>query len=335
VQTDAQGNFSLPNPGGVSNVSIKITDPNAENPALAMRYINHWKGPVVVPAYTKDVDVTTMATLTLIPGCDPDLVALVCKLDDATLQVRDQYLNDTSVIPIDKGISIKTGEGNSVGLLQGFLTLPFMANQIPDPFINNYFDILGNYFWDDAGKNNFTTSKDNLMLNYDGKYETQADWKRVSFGERLTGVGDAHAGIDYLLPIGTNIVSGLPTAQVWYIFTGTQDDPELRINTWFEDPASSDEYFESGGGHFNVQLVSLDQTIYRGQIIGLSENSGITAPGYPATPQNHFGLGKKILYGWNYFDPYRTIITLNPIPDNYWGSPVSWWTSDNLPQFSR
>jgi hypothetical protein len=39
VQTDQQGNFSLPNKSGTSRVNIKITDPNAVNPALAMRYI--------------------------------------------------------------------------------------------------------------------------------------------------------------------------------------------------------------------------------------------------------------------------------------------------------
>jgi hypothetical protein len=336
VQTDAQGNFSLPNSGRATSVSIKITDPNADNPALAMRYINNWKGAVVVPAYTKDVDTPTMARLTTIPGCDADLVALVCKLDAAKLQVRDQNLNDTNIISIVNGTSIKSGQDNNIGLMVGFLTLPFVSEQVPKPFVMNYFDILGNFWSDDAGKNTISNNQDGVMLNYNGKYNTEVDWRRVAAGEYLTGVGDSHPGVDFLLPIGNYIVSILPTATIFHIFSGNQTDPELRIYSWFEDPANPGEYYEGGGAHLNVILGILDHTVYRGQIIGLSGDSGIYPPGTTQKiQQDHFGLSKRITEGWIYFDPFRTIITLNPIPANYGGSPVSWWTSDNLAQFSR
>jgi len=93
AQTDAEGNFSLPNPSGASSASIKITDSNAGTPPLEMRYINDWKGPVVIPAYEMD-----------------------------GVQVPEQHLNDTNIIPIENGTFIKLGADNNVGLMQGFRT---------------------------------------------------------------------------------------------------------------------------------------------------------------------------------------------------------------------
>ena len=332
VQTDEEGNFSLPNPSGASRASIKITDPYADFPAWAMRYINNWKGAVVVKAYTVAADPQTMARLTTIPRCDADLAALVCKLDEATLQLRDQYLNDTSIIPIANGTSIKSGADNNVGLMQGFLTLPFVSKQVPKPFIWGYFDILGNYFYDDAGKHTSQYNQDGDILAYDGnKRNNEGDWRKIALGELVSGVGDSHDGLDYALPIGNYILSGLSTAKVFGFSSPT--DPELRVNIWFEDPTNPGEFIESGGTHMSVQLTMLDQTIYRGQIIGLSGDSGSYPPGL-APQQDHFGLSNRVQGGWKSRDPYRTIITLSPLPNNYWGSDVSYWTSDNTPQFS-
>jgi len=331
VQTDEEGNFSLPNPSGASRASIKITDPYADFPAWAMRYINNWKGAVVVKAYTVAAEPQAIARLTNIPGCNADLVALVCKLNDTTLQLRDQHLNDTSIIPIANGTSIKSGEDNNVGLMQGILTLPFVSEQVPKPYLENYFDIIGPRIFNDNITYNDTL--DEIMLTYDGKYTSPvADFRRVARGEHLIGVDDNHPGLDFILPIGNYIVSGIPTAKVLAFSPLT--DPERRINVWFEDPANQGQFYESGAGHLHIPLGILDQTIYRGQIIGLSGDSGSYAPGDPHMQQDHFALAKMIPKGWTYFDPFRTIITLDPIPDNYWGSPVSWWTSDNNPQFS-
>jgi hypothetical protein len=330
VQTDAQGNFSLPNPGGVSNVSIKITDPNAENPALTMRYINHWKGPVEVPAYTKDVDAATMGTLTIIPGCDVDLAALVCKLNDATLQVRDQQLNDTKIIPIANGISIESGADNNIGLMVGFLTLPFVSDQVPDPFIFNYFDIIGNRFFDDAGKNNYSSSQDGVMLTNNGRYKQI--FSPLTFHPGVVenaGVGDSHTGLDMIVDVGNYALSGIPNSEVYTVSPET--DSEIRINIWFKEPIFNQNY-ESGGGHLSIRFSNVGDTLYRGQIFGLTGNSGEYSGEFP---QIHFGIGKRVTEEWLYVDPFRTIITLDPLPANYWGSKVSWWSSDNLPQFSR
>jgi len=321
VQTDAQGNFSLPNPNGASRTSIKITDPYAEFPAWAMRYINDWKGPVVVPAYTKDVDAATMATLTLIPGCDIDLAALVCKLNETTLQVRDQHLNDTSIIPIVNGTSIKLGADNNVGLMQGFLTLPFVSEQVLNPFIWNYFDIIGYRLFDDQVF--LDSTRDDIRLNYNGMYNYEAsvqDLYRLKNLEPIAGVSDSHTGLDYLVPVGNFIVSSAPTSRVWYI-PGNQDNLMINIDG---------EEYDNCYGHLNVVLVEMDQTVYRGQIVGISGNFGEPWD----IPQLHFHVGKAIEGGgWYYLDEYRYILKLDPLPKNFWGNPVSLWTADNLPQF--
>jgi len=329
AQTDQEGSFSLPNASGASRASIKITDPYADFPAWAMRYINDWKGAVTVPAYTKDIDAATMARLTTIPLCDADLEALVCKLDEDTLQVRDQHLNDTSIIPIAKGTSIKSGQDNNIGLMQGFLTLPFVSEQVPKPFIWGYFDIIGKRILNDNITYNDT--QDGIILNYDGKYNLPIDFSRVLNGEHFSGVGDSHTGLDILLPMGTYELSALPTSKVLSL-AGPPSYPEFMTFLWFENPNNPANHYMTVYGHQNNQLVNSDQTVYRGQIIGLSGNSGVDPP--PCVQQVHFDLEERIPEGWFFIDPFRTIITLNPLPDNYWGSPASWWTSDNNPQFS-
>jgi len=321
VQTDSEGNFYLPNPSGASGASIKITDPYADFPAWAMRYINDWKGPVVVPAYTKDVDATTMARLTTIPECDEDLVALVCKFNDATLQVRDQHLNDTSIIPIANGTSIKLGADNNVGLMQGFLTLPFMSEQVQDPFILGGFDIRGNRCF--KSDTTFDSTRDGVSEDYRGMYyNNHGDHNTI-----VPGVEDSHVGIDYYIQEGIFIVSASPTANV--IFQTAPPDPELRMNTSFSELFSNKEYMDTYG-HLDLYLVKINQQIYRGQIIGIGGVSGIGT----RVPELHFDISEPESDAWCYRDQYRYIINLDQLPENFWGNPVSLWTSDNNPQFT-
>jgi murein DD-endopeptidase MepM/ murein hydrolase activator NlpD len=79
-----------------------------------------------------------------------------------------------------------------------------------------------------------------------------------------------------------------------------------------------------------VQTVDMNQNIYRGQIVGITGNTGVASGGFP---QLHFNLQESKDRGWQYFDIYRTTINLNPLPNNYWGSEISYWTVDNLPVF--
>jgi hypothetical protein len=325
VQTDEQGNFSLPNPSGASRASIKITDPYADFPAWAMRYINNWKGSVTVPAYTKDVDAATIATLTIIPGCDADLAALVCKLNDATLQLRDQHLNDTSIIPIGNGISIAAGKQNEVGLMQGFLTLPFVSEQVPKPFINNYFDIIGYRIF--GGDFQYYDSLDGISLTYNGAYNHEGILSTTILSP---GIWDNHTGLDYMkMSTGDLVISSAPTSVVFYITTQPQEI-EIRVHTWLNDPTSQNMN-ASGYGHLDVRLVEIDQVIYRGQIIGLAGSSNM----HPPLTTLHYDFEKVVPEGWKYLDTYRyTITNIDTSSKIFWGSDVSLWTSDNTPQFS-
>jgi murein DD-endopeptidase MepM/ murein hydrolase activator NlpD len=137
--------------------------------------------------------------------------------------------------------------------------------------------------------------------------------------------------MDYLVPKGNWIISGAPTSRVWFL----AGPDELRVNLMFQNPENPGIDYDNCYGHLSVQLVEMDQTIYRGQIVGLSGNSGEYYPP-PRPPGLHFHVGKAVEGGgWYYLDEYRTIVNLDPLPENFWGNPVSLWTSDNLPQFPR
>lgn len=315
--TGADGGFVLP---GVKATSyLKITDPNAGTPALEMRYINKWNKAVTVKEYTKDVDANTMASLKIVPGCEEDAEALVCKLDEDTLLVREQHLNDTEVLPISK--TVQVGKNVEIGLMQGFLTLPFVKEQVEKPFIISYFDIIGNRIFSEG--TTYSSTFDGVVLNFDGRYNIQ-DVPHLL----IVGTGDSHTGLDYLLPVGNLIISGVPISHVWYI-AGPE---ELRVNLMFNDPTNNISDYDSCYGHLDVQLVTTNQTIYRGQILGLSGNTGTYVPA-PRPPMLHFHIAKSVRGGWNYIDPYRYTVELDPLPANFWGSEESLWSSDNIPQF--
>jgi murein DD-endopeptidase MepM/ murein hydrolase activator NlpD len=323
--TDADGKFSLHTPTISSNLTIK--DPNAGTPALEMRYINEWIGPVTVPDYVIGVNTSTMNQLKNIPSCDNDVKAQVCKSDEKTLRVREQRLNDTNVTSISNQTYTRKGEANQIGLLQGFLTLPFSKEQVPNPYIFNYFDIIGKRVFDDVGKTTFFNSQDGVMLNFNGQYSHQFSPSNYNKIQPTQGVGDSHTGQDYLIPIGSYILSSSPTAEVWYL---ANQDGELRVDIQFRNPINQGYTYSTDYGHLTVQLVDMSQTVYRGQIVGLSGNTGTYSGRFP---QLHLNFQERISGGWKYIDMYRFTVLLDPKPIDFWGSDVSWWSSDNNPLF--
>jgi len=317
----SDGSFVLP--GAKSTSSLKIIDPNAGTPALEMRYINKWNKAVTVPSYTKDEDANTMAQLEVVPTCEEDAKALVCKLDGDTLQVRDQHLNDTAVLPISK--TVQVGKNGEIGLMQGFLTLPFVAEQVEKPFIWNYFDIHNNQIICN------TMQQDGVVLNYDGTLKKQGNPFTL-----ISGMTDGHTGLDYVLPIGTVVMNGGLKSTIFYMTDQTSPDPELTIHIIFPDPNSANQY-KITYGHFNVQLVSMKQIVYKGQILGLSGDSGkYNLLDNEPVPNLHFGLHQE---GPDsncntFLDPYRSLIIEN-ISTNFSGSLKSYWSSENNPIFPK
>jgi hypothetical protein len=325
--TDADGVFYLPEIG--DPINIQISDPNSAIPSLGMRYINHWKGLVTVPEFLIDADPAIMESLITIPFCENNTDAKICIHDEDALLVREQLLYDTELIPLDVLFIPEERTAIEIGLVQGFLTAPFIQTQNPTPHIQGFFDIIGYRVFNDT--NTYFSTQDGVMLNYDGKYNGSGDSDYANAD--AVGVGDSHTGLDYAIPIGSSIVSASPTSEVWYMCEGGKDcNDELRINTWFPNPENSSENYGNAYGHLNVILVEKNQTVYRGQIIGISGNSGYSYP-YERTPMLHFHLERSSEAGWNYHDIYRTIVEFETLPENYWGSSVSYWTSDNNPIF--
>jgi SdrD B-like domain len=299
--TGSDGSYSIPNvlPG---QHQIYVQSPT-QDPATAFRYINLFKGWVDIPAYEMN-----------------------------GVQVPAQHLPDTEIQPIDRPLSVAVNGSThlDVALMQGFLTLPFVQEQVGTaPLIATYFDIIGRRFFPDDGSFTYEDSKDGVMLSYDGRYNTDGNPYVVPL---IPGVGDSHNGYDYALPTGNYIVSGLPTGAVWCI-DGPPRRLDMPICIWCYCAAEG-LYYSTQDAHLDVHLVGLDQTVYRGQIIGLSGNTGYAPPDPVPAPGLHYDFARKRLgTGWWYLDPYRYTVRLDPLPNNFWGSEASWWTKDNDPQF--
>lgn len=292
VQTDPQGNFSLPNKSSASRVSIKVTDPNAGTPALEMRYINQWNKAVVIPAYEMN-----------------------------GVQVPEQHLNDTTVIPLGKGISIKLGADNNVGLMQGFLTLPF-SNETWKKVTR----IVG-YDHD---------PRINMILSYDGN-----TLRCNPFGVGCSGADDGHIGTDYGLPSLSVISASLPGDLETWINQNGAGSRNLRIKSDLN--IGGGDNFETVYSHLSVYMIPASVSdwntqnfghFYRGQILALSGHAG-TEWDHLHT-DTHFGTDLPIredayLAGLRREkDPYGV---LEPVPVTFDYERNSIWSVFNLPIF--
>jgi len=293
VQTDGQGNFLLPNTGGASSVSITITDPNAGTPALAMRHINQWNRTVVFPSYEMN-----------------------------GIQVPEQHLNDTIEIPIENAIDIKAGTDINIGLMQGFLRSPF-----PEGFpayIQGFFDIDGRYPWDRNGTvHNYLGDTYNWA---DGNPFSSVDSDKINRSSLIfpgvSGTEDGHDGIDIRMNLLTPIVATIPGKVIKTYWENGQD---ILIDNFIGNVNYRTFY-----GHLDKRVVvTPEQIVYPGQIIGFSSNTGEGNNGIPAL---HFSLIKiGIIHVADYagdtlIDPFRKVAEGHfPLE-----SDVSYWIIDNL-----
>lgn len=304
--TDATGFYRvlIPYAEDGERLTLTVHDPNAGNPAIEMRHTSIWIRSVTIPAGN-------------VKGTD----------------IPEQNLNETRVALLKRGYSAVIGQENSTGLMQGYLTLPFIqsapepySNQAnPSPFVWNYYDI----FHDQQICADKPYAHDGPSLDYRGLYTDRSNDATYS----TAGAGDAHTGLDYSVPIGKFVAHGAPDSIVWYL----PEEDELRVHT----------YTTVGGikirntyGHNSVQLVKHGQKVRRGEIIALTGQSGggIDILTGVMNPQLHFDLSifaerdDSHIGCDNYTDPFRTIID-PPNIQPYSGNPVSMWTVDNLPFF--
>jgi len=265
AMTNQDGSFEIPNTTGKTTAQIQITDSNSNSPALAMRYINEWKGPVVIDAYEMN-----------------------------GVQVPEQHLNDTEVIPITNGINLDHDGDNNIGLMQGFLTYPY--------YKNSYY--IGLWFDHSLEKGHYQ--------NYKGDNNPFNNPASVNIS------GDNHDGTDFSVPIGTDVAS-MAEGKVNFSDQISTNGP---LHTTIEH---LDGKFASGTGHHSVLLVLRDEKIYRGQILALSGKSATSWPHIHLS--FHYDYDKrneKIVTT----DPFGIIY----YSDNNF-EKLSWWTVHNLPQF--
>jgi hypothetical protein len=253
VNTDENGHFVFSNIAPVGTTKyLDFVDPNADNPRLAFKYINRWEGSVNIPAYEFN-----------------------------SIQVPEQNLNDTEIIPIDEGIEIRTGDKNNIALTQGFLTLPFRSQDY------NLIYCIGMYDHD---------TRNGPLMNYQGSSEPN-----IGRCANLPG-GDGHLGTDFFVPEGTFLVAPFPG----YITDEfVNPDNQARVarlaNTEFID--RPDYYLVAILGHHSTPLISdipshaiwsdrFGSKVYRGQIILLSGKTGT----YNA-PHLHFNICGNLIPG--------------------------------------
>jgi hypothetical protein len=167
VNSDAEGWFRFGDLGASTGgwVHIGFVDPNAQDPALAMRYINEWNGSVVIPAYEMN-----------------------------GVRVPEQHLNDTAITPLGRGTRLPAGEEAVVGLMQGFLTLPLT----PDA-LSNVHHVLG--FDHDPRQGTVVNYTGDSHLCLDSPRCSPIDPSMVRTAiVNYAGVYDSHVGYDFMFP---------------------------------------------------------------------------------------------------------------------------------------
>jgi murein DD-endopeptidase MepM/ murein hydrolase activator NlpD len=243
------------------------------------------------------------------------------------VQVPEQHLNDTEVIAITKGITVKKDQANEIGLMQGFLTLPYRAENADQFWISNYFD---------------NDIRLDFIRTYNGNTSNLQNRPNYLPGANVTGIGAQHPGVDFEGPRGNFVLSVAPGEIFW---VGIDQVAILILDT-----------YEAACGHMDHTLVPQGSPIYRGQIIGVNGVYNPSNPAQPTHPHIHFGLyilGHDNTPGADPYpvlgsaDPYMDLIEktftrsqyINPeaagypsgtVGSMYFGSP-GFWTTTNIP----
>jgi hypothetical protein len=286
TETDAEGYFLFMQLAPLeTHVDLTFNDPNGDDPTLAFRYINHWHGPMTIPAYEMN-----------------------------GVQVPEQHLNDTEVLGIDSLVRYEVGDEIELGLMQGFVTLPFSKET--DFTIDRMYDHA-------QGK---------LVLWWDGEHPY--DPGDNIFYAVPPGTNE-HPGIDYRMDIGEKVLAAAP-GQVR--FSGGRCNGLIITHNSIEGRPIYTEY-----AHLSEVLVEVGQSVSRGEIIRLN---GKTCTPYPHIHYSLMAAPNDTDY-WGLLDFYAPIVE---VPEGFWlgnlplpiwteeshpADGLSFWTKYNDPQFSK
>lgn len=225
-------------------------------------------------------------------------------------------LSSDAIRPVTGGFEFRADPALariSLGLMQGFLTLPL----VPDTpcRVGRYYD------WDPrVGRVEWWNEKTYNWTNAEGK-----------------GADDNHTGTDFDAREGEQVVAPAPGT---VLSAGVGPSPESLVIDMQHDLG-----FKTSYNHLSKILVSVGQRISRGQAIGLV---GATGTFYPHL---HFELYQPWSQGPAIFDPYRPTFTVTEDRggcwalkgrEKYWlklppdNNPnlLNFWTKDNDPQYA-
>jgi len=193
-------------------------------------------------------------------------------------------LSTSDFRPIETTIEV-TVSGSTrrdIGLMQGFLTLPFRPGT--DFEVWSYFDL-------DPGPG---------IRRYDGRTDPEAH------------VANNHSAIDYRVNTGTSVVAAAP-GEVVFVGTDPNDSCPGNITVRVFHTVG-DQLFETAYNHLSSYEVGVGNWVSRGQLIAYSGESGECSIGRP-----HLELDFEFV-PWGgigrHLDPYRDVT--NPESLNYW-----------------
>lgn len=295
VTPNDDGSFSIlvPDKEIGQNALVNIHDLNASVPELALRYFNKFIDFVDIPAYEMN-----------------------------GVQVPEQNLTDTEVIPIDKGSKVNLLDDDilDMALMQGYLTLPF--DVFTEYFLWSYVDL-------------------DYQLGQVRNYLNESLWPvnpyiHINSPNARSGTHDNHQGIDYNMENGTFLLA---------MANGNMVQVRDQFHYVRIQHSIRQDHYVTGYEHNTTNLVREGDKVLRGQIIALSGDwdDGIYGGSQPHVHIHHWkiplewahnpiwyifedNLRQKIPFSGVYVqivdDPYRDVLTEDSI--NY-------WTVDNNP----
>jgi len=200
--------------------------------------------------------------------------------------------------PLSKPLQVegKSSMQLDIGLVQGILTLPFQC--CPRFTRPVHLGLIGMFDLD--RRYGFIRSYDPQRVKPLQMSQPSPPW-----------VYDQHDGIDFAIPVGTEVVASAPgvVKHIGFEYYG--------VGTYIilYHPITNDQTLY---GHLSQVMVKLEQTVRRGQVIGKSGNTG-----FSTEPHLHLRYAT-----WDIVP-----VPIDPFRNLHDPASVSHWTVDNAPQY--
>jgi hypothetical protein len=234
TDTGSDGSFTIQPVQVQDTYKLSFSDPNADDPVRAFRYINQWNGLVVIDSYEMN-----------------------------GITVPEQHLNDTEIVSLPEGISINKTSQLYIGLTQGYVDFPLSIKGYQQiEMVQGFDQDITDGILDFTG-NRFSCSEYNICENM-----------KRSPAQVLNGVGNNHAGIDYGYygyPDKYRIL--LYAAKPGFLqvreINGNIDILDFSGQTFGSSTKPIINY-----GHTSLSLFKDKDFVYTGQVIGIMGNTG-------------------------------------------------------------